>query len=855
MMLCSAVMTGLLLLFLFGYKHRLPGEEYTFLYSDGFSLYSNFIAGFWRQLLSGEGITYSFSASMGMPTLAAYNFVFSPFNLCYLIFPDPDTAACVATFLKLMIASAFFSLLLKKMLSVSARVGGVLGIAYGLCGYAINFYYIYSFLDQLYMLPVLVFLLWRMLKTGHWKGLCIAYTYLFVVQIYGGYLNGIFTGGVFLVLAWYYFGKNISEWKKAVFLFARSVLIAILISMVFVFPEMVEMFRYTEPDAEGFNGTGLKAADLVGALYIGVQGGIYNHWPAIYSTILAIVATIAWFLDRNNGKRKKIAAGIILLFLVMATVIDPIYLFFHAGNNPDGIGFRFSYMYSFVFLFLAAYQMERVYTEKQKHEIWIFICGAVLYIAMYFAGKTWGWTETVSKSGIEWNSVFILIYVLILLLNYRHKKTIILIVLIIELMCNGILTLRNEGINISVSRKYYESWQRQLEGALSEVERQEQEDPWLFYRLYIPDISCPNVSMRYGYYGLGMFGTVEHWKMRQELQRLGYSGSSRTLSDYGSDPFMQMLFAQKYSVFMPYQADAAIQPFAVVKNAYTLPLGYMVSSDIIGYSIESTNAFENRNTLAQLLTGKEHCLYREYLGPLSAEMNGLEVEQTENRTTLYYSGNGETARLDLRAQPEIELPLYMYISRWGYHLNIEGAPEVITSCDMGTNWTNSSLTMPHIQLMPANEEGFCDASIIMEPSKYPEIAFENLQLAYYDAEEAKQIYDELSAHPFVLTSFGQKELKGIVEATDQQSVLFTSIPYDDEWHAEVDGEETETISVLDEAFLAVPIAPGVHNVRIYYRNDRIAIGCVLSLIGILAFLTVAWSEYKTKDNGTNVKNM
>ncbi|MBP3297063.1 MAG: YfhO family protein, partial [Lachnospiraceae bacterium] len=458
----AALLTFFVLLLLFGYKERLPGQESTFIYGDGFSIYSNFISGFWRQLLSGERIDYSFSTTMGMPSIAIFSSAICPFNIIYLCFSDPDTAACLATFLKIMTASAAFSMLLKKTQSVSNDIGIVFGAAYGLCGYVLNFYYIYIFLDQVYMLPIIVLLLRRLMKTGHWKLLSVAYAYLFIVQIYGGYVTGIITGVLYLVLGWYYFGKNLEQWKKITFLFARCVLIAVLISMIYVLPEMGEMFRYTEGDAESFTGTGMKAADLIGALYIGVQGEIYNHWPIIYSTIVALIAVVCWFLEPEIQKEKKIVAIIIFLFLIITTVVSPLYLLMHAGNNPDGVAFRFSYFYSFVFLYIASDYVSARKEGIKKREILVVGIVAVLYIILYILNSFLSLTKTISESGLIWNILFLLGYMLFFLRKNRKTNRLLLLLMTSELVCNGGLMLQNEAINNTINRKYYQAWQQQL---------------------------------------------------------------------------------------------------------------------------------------------------------------------------------------------------------------------------------------------------------------------------------------------------------------------------------------------------------------------------------------------------------
>ena len=85
--------------------------------------------------------------------------------------------------------------------------------------------------------------------------------------------------------------------------------------------------------------------------------------------------------------------------------------------------------------------------------------------------------------------------------------------------------------------------------------------------------------------------------------------------------------------------------------------------------------------------------------------------------------------------------------------------------------------------------------------------------------------------------------------------MFTSIPYDENWHVECDGKEAETLSVMNGAFLACRLPEGEHTIRIYYHNKYIVIGAVITLMGIAALIAMILKEkrHNTCVSGDNDK--
>ena len=89
-------------------------------------------------------------------------------------------------------------------------------------------------------------------------------------------------------------------------------------------------------------------------------------------------------------------------------------------------------------------------------------------------------------------------------------------------------------------------------------------------------------------------------------------------------------------------------------------------------------------------------------------------------------------------------------------------------------------------------------------------------------------------------------LEGKVYVADRK-VLFTSIPYDEDWHIVSDGVELETLSLMEGAFLGAKLSEGEHRICIYYENRWIDYGEILSMIGLFGLLVLVKKGYPARN--------
>ena len=114
------------------------------------------------------------------------------------------------------------------------------------------------------------------------------------------------------------------------------------------------------------------------------------------------------------------------------------------------------------------------------------------------------------------------------------------------------------------------------------------------------------------------------------------------------------------------------------------------------------------------------------------------------------------------------------------------------------------------------------------PTGYVRLSAANLnQLRYQELEE------RMTSQALQVKEYTDRYISGTVVAEKDQ-ILFLSIPYDEGWEVVVDGKATKTEKIGD-AFLAVPLSEGEHEVELGFTPDGFSIGWKISLICMIIF--------------------
>ena len=124
-----------------------------------------------------------------------------------------------------------------------------------------------------------------------------------------------------------------------------------------------------------------------------------------------------------------------------------------------------------------------------------------------------------------------------------------------------------------------------------------------------------------------------------------------------------------------------------------------------------------------------------------------------------------------------------------------------------------------------------------------------ISAAVLDEVQFAACYEALNASTLELTEFTNTEVEGTI-LCNRDGLLYTSIPQNGNWYAQVDGREVQPLEV-GEAMVALPLSAGAHEVRFYYHNAAFALGWKISLVCAAVFAVLIWKNVQPESRKRN----
>ena len=851
-MILSGIGAVVIFLTAFYISGMLPGQKYYFHYGDGLGQILPYARLFWRNIIEGGSVHYSFETGLGMPMSAVYAFdVMSPFYVLLCFIPDVEVAAIVIVSAKLMCIAMSMCLFLKTTVKTDSYTAVIFSIAYGLGSFFCSFYFAFFMLDMLYVLPLMVMAIRRFVKTGKWGILCVIYAYSFVVQFYCAYMTGIFSAVIFVTYAWFCYGRTFVLWRKALIKFFLCVLAAALIAAPILLPAGYELFTLYASDTLKLDEFSLMPWSFLYGFYPGYLGtlqGNDNTAPLMYTGIPSVLLSTLFFADKANNVREKILAAVPMVFLILCSFIKPLYLFMHAFDAPNFYAFRFSWMMSFMSVALAAREMKNLRSGNVgKRYLWLAATGWSLgYFLIFFLEKAFNTPESGTLSLFKGCLIIAITVIYAILLSGCHidkwKVTVMGGVFVVELLVNLLCGQAHEQDTMA-ERSLYTIADGRVKEDMIRVKNAEADDPWEFYRIRYLNSLTDNISALYGFRGLGWSCSVENEKVRNVLEKYGYATKNLMVNDYGSTPFMQMVFAQKYDIEHSYNIETNDKKTVFRKNEFTLPLGFMVSPDIKAYETPEGSPFDAQNAFASALCGEKHDIYTMHEGNCYVEPVNVEISQYEIGTKVRRTA--EEGTLVYSFQPEQDGDIYAYMRRWGSTLYTKEAPLIYSDRDIGGMTNLSRVCMPHIIPIGVDDDGLCRLYLYMNRDSVQAFDYEAIYFAYENRGEIEAVYNELLPGAMEVTSFRDDRIGANINVGSEKTVLMTSIPWNEGWDIYVDGVRTESLALVDGAFLGAELEKGEHRLLFVYKQRWFAYGIVCMFLGI--FLLVLCNARNKKN--------
>ena len=869
--------------------------------------YVYFFANLRSILLREKSIVYSWSRSLGGEFLGMYAYYLaSPLSWLVVLFPADMIidAIWLMLVLKIGFCGLTMSIFLQNKYPSNINQVVIFSALYAFCGFNLAYMSNIMWLDAVMWLPLLIMGLDCLLAMG--EG--ILYTFMLALIILSNYYIGFMVCiFVFFYTLYYYiaiWNPDSTKQNSGIHAFAVPALRVFLYSLVAVAMSAIVLFpayyslqfgkissEYT-PLHLHFHEILHNTIDVLSKLLFGHPDTIQpTGIPFVYSGTLTLITLPLYFVSPRIKRREKIGAGFIILTLLVSMVIPSIDILWHGGQTPNWMNARYSFLFSFVLIFFA-YQGFSEVTRVKKSCYIISGAGLLLLLALvWFQGYGYRY-EYISRKGYNYNILLVYVNVILVVLylvlivlygrgiksNNRNiikclgKKEKIVCGLLgflvfFEIYVSGIIQNASLALDVGyASRASYVDFLHQTQPVVDFVNEYDQS----FYRVEKSFNRMVNDNMSFGLRGVSGSTSTYNEGVTTFLGNLGYRTVPYASWYQGGNPVSDSLLGIKYVIdddnnvssnhYLSIYKNGNTNRF-VYKNPYALSVAYCVDQKILSMEENQfVSPFEYINSLTSAMSGRVVNLFYPIESTLIDDPEDLQYSVEEYAVEIgsnyrYATYNIEGANQDIYVYVPAYLENEMVIYINGERRQLLTTPDYAANINyLGRFWSGKKYEVT----IATHREDFSD--------NISKDLFYTL-----DTDLFETVIDELKEHQLVLSAESREtKLHGVVTVTEKKPVLFTSIPYDKNWHIKVDGIETEPYIhevtkkqfiyhehdnqyveenvICNEPLLGTVIAlelePGEHEVLFEYRSKQLLEGAMISGTGLLAFAVLCVIEKK-----------
>lgn len=823
-----------------------------------------------REIVLGDGsFLYSWGRALGGEFMGIYAYYLaSPFSFIVCLFPkEMITEALLTMFLlKTGLCGLTFGIYLhyktaKNQLNKIAIV--LFSTMYALTAYAVVQQHNTMWIDNLIMLPLIVMGIERMIKYGRFRLFVISLTLAVMSNFYIGYMMCIFV--MFYFFACYATmspeerNPNYEDlhFAKSFLRIAGSAVMVILMSAVMLWSAYYALTfgktTFSNPNYEFKSKFDLL--DLISKLFIGSYDTVRPEGlPFVYSGSLTLILLPLYFTIKKIPLREKILAAITAIFFVFSFTGSTVDLVWHGFQRPNWLNYRYSFILCFFMIYFAYRAFIHIKEVDPKAVVTVVGFWAVMLVILQKL-DTYEW---ITDYGTVWLS-FAFFGAYLLLLRFHINSVIrggvslaIASVVVLECFVGGLMNLvaLDDDVVYS-SRVSYRSFVDRVQPIVDMV--QESDDS--FYRMEKTFHRKTNDPLALGFRGFSNSTSTLNANTIKYLRQMGLSSKSHWTKYLGGTPLFDTLHGIKYLLVeegdpVPelyekiYEYDPGelygktYEVISAYKNPYALPIAYGVSNDLLGYDMdEETSPFERMNDIVTLMSGSDEDI--EVYVPLTIE----DIDYTG--VTLTFTTGHKVYTLDSDKTGKV---MYTFTAEKDGEVYCYFPSEYLRECDLLVNGTkistyfgNDTYRIVDLGHFTAGESVTVTLRLTDEEKLY--IGTQPPSYFYYIDEEAfKSVVETLSTSAYSVEEYTEDSFYGTIDIAVGDELVYTTIPYDEGWRVTVDGEEVRLIETLG-ATISFYAEPGTHSLSIEYRPDCVIYGRLISLGGLIIFISVCAVDY------------
>lgn len=824
---------------------------------DSIHQYIAFFSDYQEKLREGDSLLFTWNVGMGTNFLSLLlYYLASPLNLVLLFTPRTAMTSVMSILiaLKLVISSASMGYFLSRRGERIDRSPFIVpvSVAFSLSGYMIGYAWNIMWLDSIMIFPIIMLGYERLMKKGDFRLYTASLFFTIFVNYYIAFMECIF---LFL----WFFTQEFDSFKDLVRKLLRfagySVLAAAMAAMSLI--TALISIRSTSAGSAFFPESSLYVnfLDLLGGHLIfsePIKMQTFDGNANLYCGVFSVFFFMIFLFTREIKISARLKRSAVLIIMVLSMNDALLNFIWHGFHDQHGIPNRFAFLYIFAIL-LSGYEASRFFRKERP---WRVIVPALISAAFFAAvtiysgapgripelfGELRGAISTgdsepemalwklLNAAGGPVSIMLTVIYAVYILMIRKKRRvmTILLSALItLEMILSGAFSYVKMGF---ADGGYYMEYAREME-RIAPAEKNDDE----FFR---EEVLGNRITDENTFDNLRSIGTFCSTVREDTVVTLGRLGFYEGVNEYlykGTDPATDMLFGVRniYVHDEGYIDEIGMYNFkesdggtSVYEFMYPLSIGYAVSEDAADIAYEGVRDDENVNTLITGMTGAGS-IFSSLRGSVTAESEDCSLQVDPDDRSLYtYSDIEDTADITFN----ISFP-----ADGVYFAEIRG--NNLSNLDYYKNGKLVTSGRYVNQLFCLGDIKKDDEIRLVTRYQGEEGAGGTIRLSLSEFKKYNFLaaYEELSTSQMKVSRVTSSVIEGDVYI-DEGEMLFLSVPFDEGWRAEVDGERAEIVETAG-AFIGIRMPKGQHSVRLRYIPEGLREGALISAAAFIAYI-------------------
>ncbi len=805
-----------------------------------------------RDVLLGQGnLLYSWQRALGGEFMGMFAYYLaSPFNLLIVLFPENAITEALLTIfvLKAGLSGFNFAVYLHYSGRAKSKYATVIFASmYALTSYAMVNAHNTMWIDVLLFLPLLILGLENLINKKRYLLYTIVLAVSIISNFYIGYMLCIFLAvySVYYYFAYGYSYKYNETGEKLHLLksFLRVLffsIIALAMSAVIIFTVYYSLKfgknEFSDPTYElssNFNLLELFAKMLPNSYDTVRPEGL----PFVYCGVLSLILLPIFFITKKITPREKICAGFIISTLVLFFSASTLDIFMHGMQKPNWLNYRYSFMFCFL-LIVFAHQAFNIIKEINFNHI-IGVCGGLILMIALIQAEEYSYIDNVTCIWISLICVGIYLLTLYAVRKENHTSFTSLILAILvstELLINGYVNLNSlDSDVIFSSRTSYREYIDKMTPLVNYIQTNDDS----FYRFEKTEHRRTNDNMTLDINGLSSSTSTLNASIVKLLNQLGYSSKSHWSKYLGGTPASDSLLGIKYIISSDSMNDELFTElhrengYSVYQNKYVQSIAFAVSENTehLDFGIYETPFDLINKLITSMLGEQETVMLFKPIENITETTNNASKSQATSEYTKYIpkkEGSDAIVTYTFNAPTDDEL-FFFYPSDYPRKVEL-----MLNNRDWGTFFDNET---DRIISMKSFEEGeTVNMKLVLADENL--YVLTNCNYFYYmDTNVYIDVMTKLNECRFEIDEHSDTRLSGTITVKEEDSLLFTSIPYDEGWHIYCDGEEL-VLTMTGNSLLAAAIPVGTHELEFVYLPDCFIQGSIIAAMGFTLFVAV-----------------